>query len=305
MSIAKKQQLGKPGGRRKADRRFAALVVIPAMLYFAIFYYYPTIMNIYYMFCDYNLIKEPEFTGLDNIIRLFSDETAWMALGNTLLITVVCTPVVIVLALLIARCLFNLRRGAGFFRSLIFATYLTSMAVVALVFKNWFGNELGFVNGVLSQMGLDKIEWLTQTHTALIVIMIASVWKFIGYFVVIFLAGFANVNQELYEAARIDGANSIQMFFYVTIPQLMPTIVFSCIIAAINYLRSYALVVALTGGDPFGSTKTLLMYIFEKGFYSRDVGYASVLSLLLMTIILVITLIQMKLTNSFSEESEV
>lgn len=304
MDIAKRKRSGKMN-QRKAEKWFVALVIIPAMLYFTLFYFYPTIMNIYYMFCKYNLIKEPEFIGLKNILKLFSDETAWVSLKNTLLITVVCTPVVIILSLLIARCLFNLKRGAGFFRSLIFAGYLTSMAVVALVFKNWFGNELGFVNGILSQIGLEKIEWLTKPHTALIVIMIASVWKFIGYFVVIFLAGFANVNADLYEAARIDGARSIQLFFYVTIPQLMPTIVFSSIIAAINYLRSYSLVVALTGGDPYGSTKTFLMYIFEKGFVSRDVGYSSVLSMVLLVIILVITLIQMKLTNSFSGESEV
>ncbi len=304
MNKIKTNQQGKRT-KRKAEKYFVAAVMIPAMLYFTLFYFYPTIMNIYYMFCDYNLIKEPEFVGLKNIIKLFSDETAWMSLKNTLLITLVCTPTVIILALLIARCLFNLKRGAGFFRSLIFAAYLTSMPVVALVFKNWFGNELGFVNGVLGQIGIEKVEWLTKPTTALIVIMIASVWKFIGYFVVIFLAGFANVNADLYEAARIDGARPIQLFFNITIPQLMPTIVFSCIIAAINYLRSYALVVALTGGDPYGSTQTLLMYIFDKGFVSRDVGYSSVLSMVLLIIILIVTLVQMKLTNSFSGESEV
>ncbi len=291
--------------RKQSEHIFVALVIIPAMIYFTLFYFYPTIMNIYYMFCDYNLINEPVFIGLDNIVKLFSDETAWLSLKNTLLITVVCTPTVIILAILIARCLFNLKKGAGFFRSLIFASYLTSMAVVALIFKNWFGNDLGFINGILGQLGFSKVEWLTNTGTALVVIMIASVWKYIGYFVVIFLAGFANVNKDLYEAAKIDGANSVQMFFYVTIPQLMPTIVFSCIIAAINYLRSYALVVALTGGDPYGSTQTLLMYVFDKGFYSRDVGYASVLSMVLMVIIIIVTIIQMKVTNSFSGENEV
>lgn len=304
MEVTKRKR---PGSRTrlKKEQCFVALVVIPAMLYFIIFYFYPAIMNIYYMFCDYNLISAPEFIGLDNIRKVFSDATAWMGLKNTLLIAVVCTPITIILALLIARCLFNLKKFAGFFRSLIFAGYLTSMAVAALVFKNWFGNDLGLVNGVLIQFGLDRVEWMTQPATAMLVIMIATIWKSVGYNVVIFLAGFSNVNADLYEAARIDGAKPIQLFSYVTIPQLMPTIVFTTIIVTIGNLRAYGLVVALTNGDPYGSTQTLLMYIFDKGFVSRDVGYASVLSIILLIIIIIISLIQMKLTNLFSEESEV
>ena len=304
MDAAKRKQTGRLN-RHRAEKCFVAVVIVPAILYFALFYYYPTIMNIFYMFCDYNLIKPPTFVGMENIQRFFTDEVAWFAFRNTFLITIFCVPLVIAFSLLIARCLFNLKRGAGFFRSVIFATYLTSLAVAAIVFKNWFGNELGFINGLLSQMGLEKVEWLSQPTTALIVIIIMSVWKYIGYYVVIFLAGFSNVNADLYEAAKIDGAGPVRMFFSITIPQLKPTIIYSCILATITYLRSYAAVVALTNGDPYGSTETVLMHMFKQGFVARNVGYASVISMALVIVILIITLVQMKLTNSFSGESEV
>lgn len=292
--------------REKGARsRFIAMVVTPAILYFGVFYYYPTLMNIYYMFCDYNLLSDPKFVGLKNVTRFFSDPLVGTAFKNTFIITLCSVPAVIILSILIASALFSIKRGAAFFRSAIFATYLTSLIVAAIVFKNWFGTELGFINNILTQLGFEKVPWLSEPNTAMFAVIVLSVWKYVGYYVVVFLAGFSNINQDLYEAARIDGAGSIKIFFRITIPQLMPTIVYAAIISSITYLRSYAAVGVLTGGGPYGSTQTVLMYMFEQGFKSRNVGYASVISVALTLVILVFTLVQMRMTNSFSEDSEV
>ena len=291
--------------RRKSDTRFVAIVLTPAIAYFVLVYYYPAIMNIYYMFCDYNLIKKPVFVGMKNIVRLFHDEIAWGAFRNTFIITIVSVPLVIIFAILISMILFSLKRFSGFFRSAIFATYLTSLVVAAIVFKSWFGSELGFLNGILVQLGMDKVPWLSQPGTAMFAVIVLSVWKYIGYYVVIFLAGFSNINRDLYEAAEIDGANGTQRFFSITIPQLKPTIEYSSIIATITFLRSYPTVLVLTKGGPYSSTQTVVMYMFEQGFHSRNVGYASVISMALIIVILILTLLQMKLSGTFQGESEV
>lgn len=291
--------------RRNPDTKFVAVVLTPAIAYFFLVYYYPTIMNIYYMFCDYNLIKKPVFVGMKNITRFFHDEIALGAFRNTFIITIASVPLVIILAILISMILFSLKRFSGFFRSAIFATYLTSLVVAAIVFKSWFGSELGFLNGILMQLGLDKVPWLAQPGTAMMAAIILTIWKYTGYYVVVFLAGFSNINADLYEAAEIDGANGVKKFFFITIPQLMPTITYAAIIATVTFLRSYPTVLVLTKGGPYSSTQTVLMYMFEQGFQSRNVGYASVISMALVIVILIFTVLQMKLSGTFKGESEV
>lgn len=302
---AKKKLPGRSKARNLKEKGFVAAVVAPAMIFFAVFFYYPIIMNIYYMFCDYNLLSKPKFVGAKNIIRFFSDEIVLTSFRNTFVIAVFSVPLVIIFAILIASALFNIKRFAGFFRSAIFASYLTSMIVAAIVFKSWFATESGFINGLLISLGKSKIPWLSEPATAMMAVIVLSVWKYIGYYVVIFLAGFSNINADLYEAARIDGAGSIKMFFSITIPQLMPTIVYSMIISTITYLRSYSAVLVLTGGGPYSSTETVIMYMFEQGFNSRNVGYASVIAIALTLVILIFTGIQMKMTNMMSEEGTV
>ena len=302
---AKKKLPGKTKPRNLKEKGFVTAIVAPTMIFFAVFFYYPVIMNIYYMFCDYNLLSKPKFVGLKNIIRFFSDEIVRISFQNTFIIALFSVPLVIVFAILVATALFNIKKGAGFFRSAIFASYLTSMIVAAIVFKSWFGTESGFINGLLVSLGKSKIPWLSEPATAMMTVIVLSVWKYVGYYVVIFLAGFSNINADLYEAARIDGAGSVQMFFSITIPQLMPTIVYSMIISTITYLRSYSAVLVLTGGGPYSSTETVIMYMFEQGFNSRNVGYASVIAIALTLVILVLTGIQMKMTNMMSEEGTV
>lgn len=302
---AKKKLPGKTKPRNLKEKGFVTAIVAPTMIFFAVFFYYPVIMNIYYMFCDYNLLSKLKFVGLKNIIRFFSDEIVRISFQNTFIIALFSVPLVIVFAILVATALFNIKKGAGFFRSAIFASYLTSMIVAAIVFKSWFGTESGFINGLLVSLGKSKIPWLSEPATAMMTVIVLSVWKYVGYYVVIFLAGFSNINADLYEAARIDGAGSVKMFFSITIPQLMPTIVYSMIISTITYLRSYSAVLVLTGGGPYSSTETVIMYMFEQGFNSRNVGYASVIAIALTLVILVLTGIQMKMTNMMSEEGTV
>ena len=220
---------------------------------------------------------------------------------NTFIITLISVPLMLVLAVLTANALFNMRWGKQFFRSAIFSTYLTSLIVAAIVFKSFFGSELGFVNGVVRQLHLMPIPWLSQPGTAMLVVILLSVWKYLGYYVVVLLAGFSNVDGALFEAGKIDGASGAQIFRYITLPQLKPTLVYSSIIASISFLRTYSTVLVLTKGGPYSSTQTVLMYMFDQGFQSLNVGYASVIAVALFLIILALTLVQSRVSSLLAD----
>ena len=283
--------------RRHTGVVFAYAVAIPVLLYFILFYYYPFFMNFIYMFCNYDYISEPKFVGMKNILRFLGDSGAWHAFFNVLLIAVVCVPLILAFSLIIATLLFNLTKGKTVFRSAIFATFLTSNVVAAIVFKSLFGEELGFINNFLSSLGLGKVPWFTEPAFALATIMIVTVWNAIGYYMVILLAGLSGISPDLYEAATIDGANVLQKFLFITIPQLKNPLVFSLIIATLGCLRSYSIVLVLTNGGPYGSTRTMLMEIFDHGISSGDVGYASVLAVFMAILMMAISIVQLKVTK--------
>lgn len=283
------------------DKLFVWSILTPAILFFIVIVYFPFIKNIYYMFCEYNYIKEPKFIGLDNIIKFFSDSIAHSALINTFMITIFSVPLVIMTALGIALAVFNMKNGKNFVRSAIFVTFLVPLVVASVIFKLLFGTEAGLINTALSALGIAKIGWLIEPFWAMVAIIVVHVWNGTGYYMVIFLAGLSHINSELYEAAKVDGANAFRIFWSITLPQLKPTIIFSIIYATITYLRSFALVEILTGGGPYRSTQTIIMYMFEQGFKSRNVGYASVIAVVVFLITLVVSIIQMRATKYFNE----
>jgi len=287
--------------RKLTKQGIIYVVLIPTIAYFLLFFYYPFVTNMVWMFTDYNFLDRPRFIGMDNIIRLFHDVYAWRALRNTFVITVLSTPITLCISLLLALAVFYLKMGKAIVRGAIFATYIVSTIVAAVTFKVWFNGELGYVNNVLASIGLKQIPWLTDPFWAMTAIVIVSVWLLIGYFMVIFLAGISGIDSQQLEAGKIDGANTWQLFFRITLPQLKPIIVFASIIAISNYLKTYPSVVILTNGGPYRSTETILMYMFDQGFMSRNVGYASVIGIVIFLITMIIALLQLKLTKFFSE----
>ncbi|GAA0084132.1 carbohydrate ABC transporter permease [Clostridium sp. MB05] len=283
------------------DQAFVWSIVGPAILFFAVIVYYPFLKNIYYMFFNYNFIKKPKFVGLDNITKFFADTNAHTALKNTFTITIFSVPLVLIVALLIAIAVFNMKKGKSFVRASIFSTFLVPGVVAAIIFKLLFGTENGLINTTLNSLGFDSIGWLIQPFWAIVAVIIVHVWNGTGYYMVIFLSGLSNINTQLYEAAKIDGASILQSFRYVTLPQLKPTIVFSMIYATMAYLRTYPSVELLTGGGPYQSTETIIMYMFKQGFKTRDVGYASVIAVIVFLITLVVSIVQMKATKYFDD----
>lgn len=286
-----------PNKNKLNDVVFVWSIVIPALIFFLIFMYYPFVKNIYYVFMDYNYISKPTFVGLENIKKLFSDEYAFNALKNTFLITFISVPLVISISLALSVVLFNLKRFQGIFRSAIFSTYLVPLVVASIIFKLLFGTEAGLINSFLNSIGISKINWLTDPTLATLCIIIINIWNGTGYYMVIFLAGLSNISTEMYEAAKVDGAGPVRTFFSITLPSLRPTMTFAVIFSTISYLRTYVTVEVLTGGGPYRSTETIIKYMFDQGFKSRNVGYASLLAIIVFLITLVISLIQIKITE--------
>jgi len=283
--------------KKRGKNLFAYFVVTPAVLFFMIFFYYPFFVNMYYMFTDYNYIAEIHFVGFSNILHFFHDPNIGISFSNTFLITLIGVPVALVLALLVAIAVFYMTLGKSLIRSAIFSTTLVSTIVAAIIFKLWFGQELGFIDNILASLHVARIPWLTQPSWALIGIVLVSVWGSLGYNMVIYLAGLSNVNRELVEAARIDGANALQRFLSIIIPQLRPTIIFLAITLVINSLKTYVQVAILTNGAPYGSTRTVLLYMFQEGFDLQHVGYAAVIAFALFLCTLIVTLIQLRVTR--------
>ncbi len=270
-------------------------IVAPAIVFFLICIYYPFFKNVYLSFTDYNYIKEPTFTGLSNFQKLISDSYFWNALKNTFIITLISVPLILTASLLLSVSLFRLGKLQGIFRSAIFATYLVPLVVASVIFKLLFGTEAGLVNSILNSFGLENVSWLTTPSLAMFSIILLNVWNGTGYYMVIFLAGLSNIDFNLYEAAKVDGASPVREFYSITLPSLKPTITFAIIFATISYLRTFVTVEILTEGGPYRSTETIIKYMFDQGFKARNVGYSSLIAIILFLLTLIISLIQIRI----------
>lgn len=276
---------------------FPYLLILPNTLVFFTFVIVPAFGGVYYSMTEWKGIGQPEFVGLDNYITAFSDAKFWASLGRTVLYTAISLPLIVGISLLLANLMIQEFRGRGFFRAAIYWPSMISYIVVGVAFKFIFGDTTGIINYLLSAFGAMKIEWLTQSVTAMAVVILATLWSCAGYYMVMFMAGLQNIPVSYYEAATVDGATSVQKFFFITLPLVRPTTFLVLILGLLNLFKAYGLVISLTGGGPAGATKFVVQFIYEKAFSEFDMGYACALSMLLMVILAVFTVIQFKVNR--------
>lgn len=263
----------------------------------------PILMSLYYSFTDYDVITSANFVGVDNYIKLFQDDQFITALLNTLWYCALTVPAGVVLALLLAV-LFNRQiPGIGVFRTLTFIPVITSMVAVSLVWSMLYEDNGGLLNTLLGYLNLPPVHWLTDTNMAMISIAIMSVWKGLGYNMTIFLAGLQGVPHDLYEAATIDGANSVQKFFKITVPMIGPTTYFVSLMSLIGSLQVFDQVYIMTNGGPVDATKTVAMYLYQYGFQFYKMGYACAAAYVLFILVFVVSLIQNRSSKKWAEAS--
>ncbi|MBM7577954.1 carbohydrate ABC transporter permease [Jeotgalibacillus terrae] len=272
------------------------MFVGPAVILFSIFMAYPIIYSLILSFQS-GQGSNLEFTGFDNFQRLLSDDIFITALKNTFILLIVQVPIMIFLALIIANLLNSaLLKFKGVFRVSFFLPAVTSLVAYSIIFSIMLMND-GVVNQVIAAIGLDRIPWLSDPFWAKASLVIAMTWRWVGYNMVIFLAGLQNIPEELYEAASMDGASKIRQFFSITIPNLKPVILFTTILSTIGTLQLFDEPFVLTNGGPSDATLTIGMYLYQTGFRFFDFGYASTIAYVIVILIAVMTFIQFKVTG--------
>ncbi|MDX8288997.1 sugar ABC transporter permease [Metabacillus indicus] len=274
------------------------LFLLPGCIILGAFIFYPMLQAIWLSFTNYNMVTEAEFIGTENYQNLFEDELFWKVLGQTLLYLILVVPALVILPIFIAILVNQQIRGIAFFRSAYYIPVVTSMVVVGITWK-WVYADQGVLNYFLESLGIigEPVHWLTSTSTSIFAVMAVTVWKGLGYYMVIYLAGLQAIPGDLYEAADIDGANKWKQIIHITIPLLMPSIMIVTIMSSISAMKVFEEIYVMTGGGPLNSTKTLVFYIYQEAFENLKMGYASAGGVILFLITLVFSILNIKFMN--------
>ena len=271
---------------------FAGLVfILPAVIGTFIFIVIPVFCSFGLSFTKWDLLNPIQFVGLQNYKELFSEALFYKLLLNTVVYAVSVSVLGVIIPLILAAILNSKIRGSEFYKTAYFLPFITPMIVIGIIWEWIFDPNIGVLNNILNL----HINWLYDVHYAMPALIIVSVWKLIGYNMIIFLSSISGVSQSLFEAAKIDGATPVQIFKNVTVPMLSPTIFFVVIITAISSFQVFDLIYLMTQGGPLDSTNVLVYAIYKNAFEYFNVGKASAIAYVLFTIILVLTLVQWNL----------
>lgn len=287
-------------GRRKTLVAYS--FILPNLIGFFVFTFVPIIFSLFLSFCEWNSGGDIKFVGLQNFIYMFTEDKSFVtSLVNTLYFTVGTVPVVLILSLGLAILMNKPLKGKVFFRSVLFFPYVASLVAIAVVWMALFNPDMGPINSLLMALGIDNPpRWAASTTWAMPTIIGLTVWKSMGYYMIVYLAALQGVPGDLYEAAALDGANKWQQFKNVTWPSVMPTTFYILILLLVGAFKSYDTMYVTTQGGPGEATKVLAYHIYNTAFTSFKFGYASALAMILFVIVLTITLIQFKCEKKFA-----
>ncbi len=275
--------------------------VAPGLLVIGVFFLLPVVAALALSLTDFDIyaladLGNLRFVGLDNYVRMLQTPLFWQALGNTLYFVVVGVPLSIAVSLGAALLLHSrLARFKPLFRTSLFAPVVTTLVAVAVVWRYLFHTRYGIVNYALGQIGVGPIDWLGDPHLAMPTIILLAVWKNFGFNMVIFLANLQAIPEELYEAARIDGASSFRQLVHITLPMLGPTLLMVGILTTAGYFQLFAEPYVMTQGGPLRSTVSVLYLMYEEGFKWWNFGAASAVTLLLFGLIFGVTWLLMRI----------
>lgn len=285
------------GMTKKRTFFWLCVFLLPNLLGVIFFIVIPIISSLVISFSDWDLIGQFNFIGIENYIQIFKDASFWNSFKNTILFILGYIPLVLVFGLGAALLLNQKIKFRATFRAIYFLPVVTSWVAVSLVWKWLYNPNLGLINYFLSLVGIAGPEWLNNPDTAMLSIVLTSVWKDIGFVMVIFLGGLQNISPSYYEAASIDGASSSRKFWHITLPLLAPTTFLVTIISLINSFQVFDQVMIMTEGGPAGATTVLVQNIYNHAFRYNEMGYAAAMSWVLFIVIFAVTLVQVKFQN--------
>ena len=272
------------------------LFLLPAGIVLLIFFFIPFFQTIGLSFLDYsNNIYHASFAGLQNYVAILHNPVFYKVMLNTIIYLVVAVPVLAIIPLFLAILINQKIKGITLYKILIYLPVIVSIVVAAIAFK-WLYAEQGILNYLLNVFHIHSIGWLTDPKYAIYSVIIVTIWKGIGYYMMIYLAALMSVPKELYEACDIDGAGFFTKHLTVTIPHIMPTIALVTTISSISAMKIFAEIYVMTKGGPLNSTKTIVYYIYEKAFENLDLGYASAMAVILLVIVMAFSLVNISVS---------
>lgn len=277
--------------------KWAYLMIAPTIVGLIILNIIPIIETIYLSFFKSGAFgKGNIFVGLDNYKRMFADMQTWYAVRNTLAYTCLVVPLTIAIALIIAVVLNKKIKGKGIYRTIYFIPMVAAPAAVTMIWRWMYNYNFGFINHLLSSIGLDKVRWTENPKIAIISIAVIGIWSSIGYSMVILLAGLQEIPKDFYEASNIDGASPTYQFFKITLPLVSPTLFFVSVTSIITAMQVFDVVYMMVdvANPAYNGTVSLVYLFYNNSFKYTNKGYGSAIVVLLLAIIMVITVIQMK-----------
>lgn len=282
------------GIKKRAKKASLVLMfILPAMIPLGMFWIWPMIKAIFMSFTDWDYMSSTyNMVGIENYKGLFSDDMFYDALKNTFVFTLGTLIPTIVGGLAIAMILRKNIKGSTLYKAIIFSPWITPTVAISIVWSWIFEPQYGFANYILQLFNLPKSQWLQSSDTAMLSVIIVTIWKGIGWAMVFYLTALEKVPRHLYEAAAIDGASTWSKFISITLPLISPTTFFLSIITTINSLQAYDQIQVLTQGGPSGSTRTILYMYYQTAFENFDIGQATSMATVILIIIAVLSGIQ-------------
>ena len=275
--------------------RWPYLFISPFYILFLIFGVYPILFSLYLSFTEWKGLGPIKFVGLRNFELLLKDKVFWQSMTNGIILFFMYVPIMTFLALVLAVILNSKRvRGFRFFRTLLFIPYIMNIVAAGFTFRLLLNQKYGLVNALLEIFSIPPVPWLESAWGGRISLCLLVIWAWLGYNMVIMLAGLQTIPGELTEAAFIDGASSVQAFFYVTIPLMRPVILFSLVLSTMGSFNLFSEIYNLTGGGPINATLTPVIVIFNQAFGNFRLGYASAMAYLYFIILFALTLLQFR-----------
>lgn len=286
----------------KSEARAAVFFLAPALSVIVAFFLLPVIGGFLLSLTDFDIyaladLNNIRFMGAGQYRKLAESPVFWQAMRNTMLFAVIAGPLTVAASLGAALLLdAKVTRFKPLFRTIYFAPVVTTLVAVAIVWRYMFHPRFGLLNRAIGYLGVDPIDWLGDPRFALPAIVIMAIWKNFGYNMIIFVAGLQSVPEELYEAARIDGAGAFRQFRHITVPMLAPTFLFVGIITAIGYLQLFAEPYVMTpDGGPLNSTLSVVMLMYREGFRWWSMGYAAAIAFVLFLVIVAVSVVQLRI----------
>jgi len=272
------------------------LFLLPALVILTLTVFWPALQAFYLSFTRYEYLNQaPEWVGLENFQRLWRDQVFWQTMKNTVLYLVFVVPILVVLPLGLAILVNQQLRGIRWFRAAYYTPVVISMVVAGIAWR-WLYAGNGLLNQLLKLVGVETgIPWLTSPDFALFSVMAVTVWKGLGYYMVIYLAGLQAIPADLYEAAAIDGSDGIQKHWDITVPLMKPYLLLVAVISAISATKVFEEVYIMTQGGPLNSSKTIVYYLYEQAFGSLEMSYACTIGLVLFLIIFSLSIVNLQL----------